>query len=328
MGESYYEILEVDPGATRDEIESAYRERVLETHPDHSDDPDAAERFQRVTAAKSVLTDGTERARYDRLGHDAYVGLARGPAGGASSSGGGEEPERAASNARRPNAASSGHGTETGGSATDSERTTQGSARSSEGWTRDGAGTDQDTRAGNHHARQRARRQRRRKQRRATDEWPFDGDRSSGSGRSDSRSAAAATTATGDDGEDGFRYAVHDWDGEVDLEWEGPPIDRTTAVSVASIALLYPILVIASLTPMFSLPVNGIVAACTLLLVGYLLTMPRLAIVTFGVWSVLFPAGMVGFSLVDPLSLFGLLALGFAWVPFGYAVALWWVLRP
>jgi len=36
----------------------------------------------------------------------------------------------------------------------------------------------------------------------------------------------------------------------------------------------------------------------------------------------------VGFSLVDPFTLFGLLALGFAWVPFGYAVALWWALRP
>jgi len=126
----------------------------------------------------------------------------------------------------------------------------------------------------------------------------------------------------------GFRYAVHDWDGAVDLEWEGQPIDGTTAVSVGSIAFLYPMLVVASLTPLFSLPVNATVAACTLLLIGYLLTMPRVAMVTFGVWSVLFPAGMVGFSLVDPFTLFGLLALGFAWVPFGYAVALWWALRP
>ncbi|MFC6769798.1 DnaJ domain-containing protein, partial [Natrinema soli] len=97
MGESYYEILEIDPGATRAEIESSYRERVLETHPDHSDDPDAAKRFQRVTTAKSVLTDGTERARYDRLGHDAYVSLARGPTGGERSSGGDDANSAAAS---------------------------------------------------------------------------------------------------------------------------------------------------------------------------------------------------------------------------------------
>lgn len=327
MGESYYQVLEVGSDATRDEIESAYRERVLETHPDHSDDPDAAERFQRVTTAKSVLTDGAERARYDRLGHDAYVSLARGPAGGEPPSGGDDA-----------NGATDSSGVDTGGSATQSGGATadgrRKSSRSNGARTnrRTGSGTDGDsgTRAGSHHARQRSHRQRRRKKRRATGDWPFDGDRSHPNGTPNSESTAGpggAADADGDGG-GGFRYAVHDWDGAVDLEWEGQPIDGTAAVSVGAIAFLYPMLVVASLTPMFSLPVNAIVAACTLLLVGYLLTMPRVATVTFGVWSVLFPAGMVGFSLGDPLSPFGLLALGFAWIPFGYAVALWWVLRP
>ncbi|PGF18098.1 molecular chaperone DnaJ [Natrinema sp. CBA1119] len=327
MGESYYEVLEVGSDATRDEIESAYRERVLETHPDHSDDPDAAERFQRVTTAKSVLTDGAERARYDRLGHDAYVGLARGPAGGEPPSGG-----------DHANGAADSSGTDTVGSATDNGGATAAgrrkSGRSSGARTnrRTRSGTDGDggARAGTHHARQRSNRQRRRKKRRATGDWPFDGDRSHPNGSPNSGSTAGpgdAADADGDGGS-GFRYAVHDWDGAVDLEWEGQPIDGTTAVTVGSIAFLYPMLVVASLTPLFSLPVNVTVAACTLLLIGYLLTTPRVAMITFGVWSVLFPAGMVGFSLVDPLSLLGLLALGFAWVPFGYAVALWWALRP
>ncbi|MFC6769659.1 molecular chaperone DnaJ, partial [Natrinema soli] len=176
----------------------------------------------------------------------------------------------------------------------------------------------------------RSHRQRRRKKRRATGDWPFGGGRSHPNGTPNSGPTAGpgGTTDADGDGGGGFRYAVHDWDGAVDLEWEGPLIDGTTAISVGSIAVLYPVLVAASLTPLFSMPVNAIVAACTLLLIGYLLTTPRLAMVTFGVWSVLFPAEMVGFSLVDPLSLFGLLALGFAWIPFGYAVALWWVLRP
>ena len=327
MGESYYEVLEVDSDATRDEIESAYRERVLETHPDHSDDPDAAERFQRVTTAKSVLTDGTERARYDRFGHDAYVSLARGPAGGEPSSGGDDA-----------NGAADSSGAGTGGSATDSGGATENgrrkSGRSSGARTnrRTQSGTDGDSgaRAGSHHARQRSHRQRRRKKRRATGDWPFDGGRSQPNGAPNSGPTAGPGGAADTDGDGvaGFRYAVHDWDGAVDLEWEGQPIDGTTAVSVGSIAFLYPMLVVASLTPLFSLPVNATVAACTLLLIGYLLTMPRVAMVTFGVWSVLFPAGMVGFSLVDPFTLFGLLALGFAWVPFGYAVALWWALRP
>jgi len=327
MGESYYEVLEVDSDATRDEIESAYRERVLETHPDHSDDPDAAERFQRVTTAKSVLTDGTERARYDRFGHDAYVSLARGPAGGEPSSGGDDA-----------NGAADSSGAGTGGSATDSGGATENGRRKSgrssgartNRRTRSGTDGDSGARAGSHHARQRSHRQRRRKKRRATGDWPFDGGRSQPNGAPNSGPTAGPGGAADTDGDGvaGFRYAVHDWDGAVDLEWEGQPIDGTTAVSVGSIAFLYPMLVVASLTPLFSLPVNATVAACTLLLIGYLLTMPRVAMVTFGVWSVLFPAGMVGFSLVDPFTLFGLLALGFAWVPFGYAVALWWALRP
>jgi len=327
MGESYYEVLEVDSDATRDEIESAYRERVLETHPDHSDDPDAAERFQRVTTAKSVLTDGTERARYDRFGHDAYVSLARGPAGGEPSSGGDDA-----------NGAADSSGAGTGGSATDSGGATENGRRKSgrssgartNRRTRSGTDGDSGARAGSHHARQRSHRQRRRKKRRATGDWPFDGGRSQPNGAPNSGPTAGPGGAADADGDGvaGFRYAVHDWDGAVDLEWEGQPIDGTTAVLVGSIAFLYPMLVVASLTPLFSLPVNATVAACTLLLIGYLLTMPRVAMVTFGVWSVLFPAGMVGFSLVDPFTLFGLLALGFAWVPFGYAVALWWALRP
>ena len=327
MGESYYEVLEVDSDATRDEIESAYRERVLETHPDHSDDPDAAERFQRVTTAKSVLTDGTERARYDRFGHDAYVSLARGPAGGEPSSGGDDA-----------NGAADSSGAGTGGSATDSGGATENGRRKSgrssgartNRRTRSGTDGDSGARAGSHHARQRSHRQRRRKKRRATGDWPFDGGRSQPNGAPNSGPTAGPGGAADADGDGvaGFRYAVHDWDGAVDLEWEGQPIDGTTAVSVGSIAFLYPMLVVASLTPLFSLPVNATVAACTLLLIGYLLTLPRVAMVTFGVWSVLFPAGMVGFSLVDPFTLFGLLALGFAWVPFGYAVALWWALRP
>jgi curved DNA-binding protein CbpA len=35
--------------------------------------PDAADRFKRVTAARETLLNASERARYDRLGHAAYV---------------------------------------------------------------------------------------------------------------------------------------------------------------------------------------------------------------------------------------------------------------
>lgn len=73
MAETFYSALGVDADAERETIESAYRDLVKETHPDVSDDPDAPERFKRLTTARDVLVDEDERARYDRLGHDAYV---------------------------------------------------------------------------------------------------------------------------------------------------------------------------------------------------------------------------------------------------------------
>jgi hypothetical protein len=74
MTDDFYERLGVSRDATREDIERAYRRRAKECHPDTSDHPDARERFVRLTRARDVLTDPTERASYDRLGHAAYVG--------------------------------------------------------------------------------------------------------------------------------------------------------------------------------------------------------------------------------------------------------------
>ncbi|WP_206424960.1 J domain-containing protein [Halosimplex salinum] len=73
MSRTFYGVLGVGPDAADDEIRSAYRERVKDHHPDVSAAPDAADQFKRITAAKETLVDATERARYDRLGHDTYV---------------------------------------------------------------------------------------------------------------------------------------------------------------------------------------------------------------------------------------------------------------
>ncbi|WP_233563185.1 DnaJ domain-containing protein [Haloarcula sp. Atlit-7R] len=73
MEATFYGILGVDPDATEGTIVRAYREQTKTHHPDVSDDPAARDRFKRLTQAKDVLTDEAERARYDRLGHDAYV---------------------------------------------------------------------------------------------------------------------------------------------------------------------------------------------------------------------------------------------------------------
>ncbi len=73
MTETFYEVLGVSTDASTAAIEAAYRERLKETHPDVSDAADAGEATQRLIEARDVLTDEDERARYDRVGHDAYV---------------------------------------------------------------------------------------------------------------------------------------------------------------------------------------------------------------------------------------------------------------
>lgn len=78
MREKYYERLGVPPDASTGEIAAAYRKQLKKTHPDVSDASDAGERTKRLIEAKNVLTDETERARYDRLGHDRYVGVEKG----------------------------------------------------------------------------------------------------------------------------------------------------------------------------------------------------------------------------------------------------------
>lgn len=73
MAETFYGALGVAEDADDRAIERAYRKRVKQAHPDVSDDPGATERFKRLTTARDVLLDDAERARYDRVGHAAYV---------------------------------------------------------------------------------------------------------------------------------------------------------------------------------------------------------------------------------------------------------------
>ena len=73
MDETFYAALGVDADADTDRIQAAYRERVKHTHPDVSDDADAAEAFKRLTEARDVLIDEAARERYDRVGHGTYI---------------------------------------------------------------------------------------------------------------------------------------------------------------------------------------------------------------------------------------------------------------
>jgi len=64
---NYYQILEVSPGATQQEIKKAYRRLVRQYHPDsHPDNPDATERFRVICEAYQVLSDEVKRSQYDQ----------------------------------------------------------------------------------------------------------------------------------------------------------------------------------------------------------------------------------------------------------------------
>ncbi len=69
MKKDYYEVLGLDKGASKEDIEKAYRKLALKFHPDRNpDDPSAASNFTEVTAAYEVLTDPQKREQYDQFG--------------------------------------------------------------------------------------------------------------------------------------------------------------------------------------------------------------------------------------------------------------------
>jgi DnaJ-class molecular chaperone len=61
----YYSILRVTRAATQDEIKKSYRNIAKTLHPDKGGDP---EEFKRVNEAYSILSDPSQRRRYDQYG--------------------------------------------------------------------------------------------------------------------------------------------------------------------------------------------------------------------------------------------------------------------
>lgn len=65
----FYNVLDVDRDASAEEIKRAYRRAAMRWHPDRNQgDTLAEERFKDINEAYRVLSDPSERARYDRLG--------------------------------------------------------------------------------------------------------------------------------------------------------------------------------------------------------------------------------------------------------------------
>lgn len=79
----YYEVLGVDKNASEQEIKSAFRKLAKKYHPDVCKDADGAEKFKEAQEAYAVLSNQSERAKYDQYGHAAF-----GANSGAGASGG------------------------------------------------------------------------------------------------------------------------------------------------------------------------------------------------------------------------------------------------
>lgn len=337
MSETYYDLLGVSADASTVEIEAAYREAIKEVHPDVSDDVDAGERTKRLNKAKRVLTDEDERSRYDSLGHEAYTngGPMVGSAGSSSGTGGESDAGNPDSGGGRR------RGRRTGGTRRSGDRSRTGQRGGRPGG---GAGTRS---AGPDGPGNRTRSQ-------------GDPTHSTGPSRSSngptwqsSGASASAGGAGSDPGPSARRQAAAGaTDGpNVDWSWNGWEKTRSWAVRqgdparrgihpsrlfptgqstvlLACCFLLYPFFVIAVLFPPFPLLARATVGVCTLLMFAYLLSVPEVAIVVYGVWSLLVPLVIFAVPGLSIFSLAGVVGLFATWVPLGFSVLTLSVVRP
>jgi hypothetical protein len=268
---TFYETLGVDEEANAAEIRAAYRERAKDTHPDVSDAPDAGRRFRRVKHAREVLTDDAERRRYDRLGHEAYLGLdgaEPGPDATASAATGVRPTDRRTAGGESASTA-------TGAGATGSGRRSRGGTAPTGPNETPGAGG----RSGNHGRR----------------------------GRSPDGSAVGSVEA---DPVGRVAYGLARWlglAGALVSTWQSRLGPAGAATALATFAA-YPVLLASSVTPLFPLPVNILVGLCTLAVLGYLIVRPAVGVAVLGTWLLALPV-VLTLSGVGALSLGGVYAL-------------------
>lgn len=318
MGRNYYDRLGVPRDASTAEIEQAYRERIKETHPDVNDDDSAYERTKRLIEARDVLTDETERRRYDRLGHETYLG---------------RDESTSDSASERPPGANTPTGNSRSTGATGTNKSGRGRRDGSAGENRAGR---QDRSASGNRAGRRGRE--------GTAGSYHGGENGGQRGSTRSRSPDGGHAGTADwyhtstRGDTGHRkgthrawgpdraYAVGD-----DQGMFAPATllsSQRTVVLLGTTFVIYPVLLFGALLPAFPTAVNLVVAMCLVLVIAFLQSVPRVGMVVFGVWTVLLPIGLFGGLGVSPFSLVGVLATAAVVFPLGLSALSWIAIRP
>ena len=70
----YYEVLNVERGASQDEIKKAFRKLAFQYHPDRNKEPDAEDKFKEISEAYAILSDPEKKQQYDMFGHAGISG--------------------------------------------------------------------------------------------------------------------------------------------------------------------------------------------------------------------------------------------------------------
>jgi len=71
----YYDILELNKGASDEEIKRSYRKLAMKYHPDRNPgDKEAEDNFKEAAEAYEVLKDNQKRQLYDQFGHEGLKG--------------------------------------------------------------------------------------------------------------------------------------------------------------------------------------------------------------------------------------------------------------
>ena len=72
---NYYEVLQLGPNASAQQVAEQYKKLALRYHPQNSKESQtvAKQMFNAVAEAYEVLSDSQKRQRYDQFGHQGVV---------------------------------------------------------------------------------------------------------------------------------------------------------------------------------------------------------------------------------------------------------------